>query len=96
MILLMYEQLTAYEAYGAYGAYGAYEEDNCEDEKAKHLSEVNSTFECLLTMKGGEVLAEEILVADTSFLVCENILTFSGRGGWFGTSTSEPIFKAGD
>ena len=74
----------------------AYEEDNCDDEKAEHLSEVNSTFECLLTMKGGEVLAEEILVADTSFLVCENTLTFSGRGGWFGTSTSEPIFKAGD
>ena len=74
----------------------AYEKDNCDDEKAEHLSEVNSTFECLLTMKGGEVLAEEILVADTSFLVCENILTFSGRGGRFEGSTSEPIFKAGD
>ena len=33
----------------------AYEKDNCDDEKAEHLSEVNSTFECLLTMKGGGV-----------------------------------------
>ena len=33
----------------------AYEEDNCDDEKAEHLSKVNSTFECLLTMNGGGV-----------------------------------------
>ena len=29
----------------------AYEADNCEDEKKEHVSEVNLTFECILTLK---------------------------------------------
>ena len=29
----------------------ALEEENCEDEKIKHLSDVNLDFECLLTVK---------------------------------------------
>ena len=79
----------------------AYEADNCEDEKKEHVSEVNLTFECILTLKEQAVSrwAKEdvILAADTSFLFCEHTCTFSGRqrGGGFGGSTSEATFKAG-